>query len=235
MASRQTESRADFAARCGVTKAHITQMCRKGGRLELACVGQRIDIGHEVARAYMDKRGALPKGKAAKKTAGKKASKKKLAGGGETDEEFGERVRNNFPEIGSYLHLTLKQLVDLHGTKTALKDWVNIRKMLADTHKVELANAERQGQIISREFVQTHLIGLLEELSRRMIADASRTIVQRCYSLAKSDAPIEEAEAVVRGILGQNVKKTKDGIVRKIRRAIRGGAARSSDLADRAD
>lgn len=71
--------------------------------------------------------------------------------------------------------------------------------------------------MISRDFVRTHLFGLLEELSRRLLADASRTIARRLYSAAQAGVSIEEAEATVRSILEQNLQRVRDQAKRRLR------------------
>lgn len=106
--------------------------------------------------------------------------------------------------------------IDLDGDDL---DELKALKLQEDIREKRLKNEQTEGALIAREFVKTHLFGLLEELSRRILADGSRTIARKLYTAARSGVPLEEAEAMVRDILSQHLKKARDLAKRRIRGA----------------
>ena len=85
--------------------------------------------------------------------------------------------------------------------------------------KPKLHNQREMRQLISREYVATHVIGLVEEMSLRLLRDSPRSISRRLYALAGSGADIEEAEAVVREQISSQLKNTKARVQANLRKA----------------
>ncbi len=93
------------------------------------------------------------------------------------------------------------------------------RKKTAEAVRLELANAEKAGSLISRELVQTHVFGLIESSNKRLLGDAPPSIARRAQALARANEPIETIEAAVREIISQHLSHVKVQAVR----ALRGG------------
>jgi len=72
--------------------------------------------------------------------------------------------------------------------------------------------------LISRDGVKSQLMGLLEELSRRLLQDGSKTITRRNYGAANSGVALEDSEKETRDIISQNLRKAKDGMTRRLRK-----------------
>ena len=70
----------------------------------------------------------------------------------------------------------------------------------------ELRNWEVEGKLIPRDGVRTHVFGAVEGANRRLLRDAPKTIARRLYAMAKSGASVEEAEQVVREIVGSQLR-----------------------------
>jgi hypothetical protein len=93
------------------------------------------------------------------------------------------------------------------------------RRLAAQVRNEELELAEREGELIGRRFVRQHVIGLLEELFRRLLYDGARTIAIRTAGAARSGSTDEELTALVRGIISAELTATRDRVVRNIRGA----------------
>lgn len=105
------------------------------------------------------------------------------------------------------------------STQTELSDWLDRLKRVEEIREKRLKNEETEGTLIPRELVKTHVFGAIEMVNRRLLTDSPKTIARRLYALAKSGAPIEEAEEVVREIISSQLRPMKDKTVRVLRNA----------------
>lgn len=224
-------SRSELARLARVSPAAITKACK--GQLAPACVGKRVDLDHDAVARYLAAKGAgappaaaptppkrpskpttprpRPKkvAEAAPRSRPRKTAKPKLPLPNEVD---GENVED-------LLKLTLLEIVERFGTKTAFKDWLTARKTIADIREKELKSDETEGRLVERELVKTHVFGAIEAGNRRLLGDSPKTIARRIYGLAKSGAPVEEAEAVVREIISSQLKPVRTTAARVLRNA----------------
>lgn len=190
-------SRAAFARHAGVTAMAISKAARRG--LKDACVGDRIDAAHPAALAYVEQRQA------------KKPPPKAVS--------TPDGVVVEASDLANYGELTIRELVERHGTRRELLDWVDALKKIEDTRKAYLANSQTEGELISRELVATHVLGLLEALTRRLLVDLPRTLVSRLYAAARSSEPPETAEGLVREMLSGQIKPAVTAVGRSLKRA----------------
>lgn len=121
--------------------------------------------------------------------------------------------------IESYADLSIRQISERFGTFKRFADQVDALKKIVEIRKIQLANEEFEGELISRDLVQTQVMAYLNALSLRLLKDSARTIVRRLYALARSDTGMEEAEEVVREIIGSQIQPVKDKAARVLRNA----------------
>lgn len=211
----QTETRSEFARRAGVSAAAITKACRAGGLLREACVGDLVDIAHEAARAYLRGKGIVPPRASIREP---DPAPPESAEPPENYDlpEVGQSFRARYPDVSSCLDLPLRVIVDEFGTVKKFREATTARKEIAATHSQELKNAERTGELIEREYVEQHIFGALEELSRRLLSDAARTITRTIYANARSAVPLEVAEADTRSQLSSAIRRAKENAKRKL-------------------
>lgn len=229
----------------------VTKRCR--GSLAPACVGDRVDLDHEVVREYLgaawpapaptgaEKKGAVrseappaPRPEAGKRK-GKRATKAPApapppAPKDEPDEGQIEIVTAE--DIERYAHLSLTALTRKFGTATAFKDWLAAHKTIEDIREKRLKNDEAEGRLIPREPVRTHVFGAINAVNIRLLRDAPKTLTRRLYALARSGAPVEEAETTAREILGSLLKPMKTNAARVLRNVARGEASEPDDTDD---
>lgn len=218
-------TRSELARIAGVSPAAITKACRKA--LKEARIGKRVDLDHPAVAAYLQKKGVTPT--PARDQAPKKARKSTKArprsGPAKTRANSARSSSRGAPrdgdissdEIEGFAHLPLDELVEMFGTATAFKDWLDARKKIADIREKDLKNEETQGRLIDREFVKTHVFGAIEAGNRRLLSDSPKTIARRLYALAKAGSSIEEAEKIVREIISSQLKPVATTAARVLR------------------
>jgi hypothetical protein len=237
----KTISRAEFARRCGVSKPAITNACKK--ELAPACVGDRIDVDHESARAYMARKGvrlgemvsAVPvaAAPAAAPTKGRKNAAS-VAGAPTTGRQRKQPraattpAPGPSPDVGSPLPGSSDDLEDLanalrpflerFGTDESFKLWLGALKEIELIREKRLKNEETEGRLISRELVKVHVFGAIEAANKRLLADAPKTVASRLFEIARSSTgSLEQGERLVRDELASHLRPLKATAARNLR------------------
>lgn len=190
-------TRSQLARHAGVTVGAITHQCAKGKPLNPAVVEDKIDAGHPAVKRYLEKRGVSSTVPAP------------------VEHEHTEST--GFPEddgtaaaLIAIADLTLNQIEQRFGGHSQFDNYLKSLKLSEEIREKRLKNEDTDGSVISRDFVHTHIFGLLEELSRRMLTDFVRTITRRIYAAAQSGVSLEEAEAIVRDIVAQVLRRSRE-------------------------
>ncbi len=102
--------------------------------------------------------------------------------------------------------MPIRELVQRFGHVDTLRSWLDAAKKAADTRAVDLKNDESKGLLVSRDMVRTHVFGAMEASHVRLLGDAPKSITRRVYAMARADEPIEQAERVVRDMIGSHLK-----------------------------
>jgi len=129
----------------------------------------------------------------------------------EDDPELAE-VKRLFPrvrapgEIRAIADLTVSEVADQFGDAAGACEYISIVKKIADTRMMSLKLAEKEGELVRRDWVRAFIFGQIESLHQRLLRDAPRTIASRVYASAKSGATQGEAEDLIRGILIQHLR-----------------------------
>lgn len=231
-------SKAEFARLCGRSKAAITKALR--GSLRDALVGDRLDIDHPAAGLYLAACGkkAPPAGPPTKSPKRRASDPPAPTDSAESDDSgapdpTAPRRRGSLPppkldrdrgleqlaELPRYRDLTFRELAARWGTFRVFSDLLDALKTIEDIRKTHLHNEETEGGLISRELVRTSLFGGIESAFKRLLTDAPRTIAGRVLAMGKAGASVEEAERVVREIIGGHLKVVKATAVRVLRGA----------------
>lgn len=209
-------SRSEFARKAGVSPAAVTKWCKNAG-VE-ACLGSRVDLEHDAARQYLTDHGVDPDDVTTEADEGTESDS---ADRPEHDEDP-NRLRISCAsdaDFDEYGDLTLRELIDRHGTVTGVGDWLDAMKKIVDIHEKNLKNAEREGQLIPRELVQVHVFGAIESANRRLLSDAAKTIAHELYPMARRGDPVEAAEKKVRELIGKIITPVKVTAARVLREA----------------
>lgn len=136
--------------------------------------------------------------------------------------------RGTDEELAAY-RARLRPLVRRFGGERAFKDWLEALQRMEAILKARLDNGERAGRLISRELVQTHVVGALDGMMRLLLTDSSKTIVRRAYTMARSGKTAEEGEAMAREIMSSQLVHVRDK-VRKLLAQARVAAMRGDEI-----
>lgn len=109
---------------------------------------------------------------------------------------------------------------EARGPTVAVRDLelsaLNRQKRAAEVEKLELANAETRGALISRQLVKTHVYALIDGLFIRLLRDAAPSMARRVHDLASSGASVDECIQMARETISKNLKQVKDSACRTL-------------------
>lgn len=231
-------SRAEFARLAGVSKPAVTK-ASKGPLLQAACSADRIDVDHPDAVAYVaaatkGRKGGASAAEQTDRAPTKTPKSTKAAPRAPTPPAKPGRKRAAKPPapphpppppppptvpaegakpLDAYAQM-LDELVTEFGTARNFRDWLQSRKMIADIREKELKIDEAEGRLIRRDLVMTHLLGLIEGAFRQLLTDTPKKITRTMYAMARSDSPLEEAEARTRAFMSEQLEPLRDHAVR---------------------
>jgi hypothetical protein len=222
-------SRAEFARIAGVSGAAITKACK--GPLAKAGVGKRLDLDHAAALAYLASKDAAPPAAPSKSTkrapkpttarprGEPKAPAREASHTPRRDRRQASTEAEGSPEDLEDLAEALRPLLERFGTETRFRDWLDGLKKIEEIREKRLKNEETEAAVVRREPVKVLVFGAIDATHRRLLSDAPRTIVRRVFAMAKSGTPAEEAEGVVRELLGSILRPVKATAARVLRNA----------------
>jgi hypothetical protein len=95
---------------------------------------------------------------------------------------------------------------------------VQYRRRIAEARRLELANAEREGHLVSRQLVHTHVVGTMHAAFERLLRDTPRSLVARLYALAKAGESVEQGEATARELISTTLQPAVDQMIRSAKR-----------------
>lgn len=95
---------------------------------------------------------------------------------------------------------------------------LQFRKRQAEARKLEIANHERTGQLVEREFVSVHVLSLVERSHIQLLRDLPLQVVGRLYALGRSNASEEEGIKVIRDATTTILTVARDGVVKNLRK-----------------
>lgn len=196
-------------------------------------VGDRIDLDHEAAAAYVaacrDGDGPKPKPARAPTPKPKPAQKppRKPTGSSDppefevaapTEHRRAPHVDRETGYCDELADWTLAEIVEQFGTIRSFKDILEAHEKRERARKNRLDNEQTEGNLIERERVRTHVLGFIEASHKRILSDAAKTVAKRAMGLVKAGASVEELEKFVRDTLGSILRPARDAATRNLRR-----------------
>lgn len=229
-------TQAAFAQVAGVSRASINQAIKPGGRLFPAAVGKRVDATHPTAREYIGNNAKLhiqrqidpreiieppppPPTRSETKVSsglyGPKAATRRPPPDmpSQTSVDFMQQIPDDIREVADK---PLRALVAMFGTSPAFKDWATATKTLEDVHRLRLANAEKEGTLITRDLVSRAFVGPVAGLFSRLLNDGAKSIVKRILVLSESGATEAECVREVQDQMSSFIRPVKDQITKQL-------------------
>ncbi len=230
-------TRSEFARRTGRKPSSVTEACQ--GPLLAACMpGGRINAVHPAAVAWAAKRGIDPSAlldpvaraaveqppieapgaidvsatmaRTSMRGRGRPKAGKAPATASDTDYSQPQ-------DVTDLLQLSLHDLTSRHGSAQGFSDWLDTRKQIAETARLESRNDRDAGRLISAELVKHHVFDLLDGQNRRLLTNTPSTISVRALSAARNGSTLEDLRALIASAIGAELRVSRD----RVRRAIR--------------
>jgi len=211
-------SKAEFGRRVGRGRSTITEACQ--GALTAACLHSgRLDVSHAAVAEWCVARGIDPdvlRDVVASRPARARAEPQLDRTRPKPDPAPSDATHARSLPLDGLLDLTLRQITDRFGSQQGFADFLDQRKKLADTLARELQIDRDRGLLVPRAFIETHVIGLIDGTNRRLLTDVPRSLCRELFSLAKSGAPVEEAESTTRKLIEKQIGGEKTRVLRAI-------------------
>jgi hypothetical protein len=118
-------------------------------------------------------------------------------------------------ELGN---LTLDQVTMLIGQYDQAEEWLKSVKLKEDIRAARLKNEATEGSTISRELVETRVLGVVDEAFRRLLTDGAKTLASQVFAMAKSGQTVQEAEREISATIGKVLELAKTKPQRALKR-----------------
>lgn len=184
----------------GVSRMAISKAVR--GVLSGALQGNKLDLDHPSVVKYLD---GKQQEKAEAKKPTKKPAAKKTAPAPAPKKAQKVIVPKAPPGSTDFEEMTLKEIIGKFGTSYQFKDYLASWKTLADIRLKELQLKERNGQLIERDFVQSHVFALLDGMHKRLLMDTPKTIAAQVIAMTKSGANETEISRTVHDLISAQI------------------------------
>ncbi len=209
-------TRAELARRAGKARSTITGLM--GGPLLACALPQgRVDVAHPVLQRFAREVWHLDPGSlfdagvaseprvapaitepSAPAPPARTRRRAEVSTVGTDDADLPQSLR-------SFLDWRLGDITDRFGSAQGFTDWLEARKLNAETHRLESRNERDAGRLISREFVRQHVIGYLGGLHCRLLADAPRSAAAK-ITVAST---LEDRKLIIAAEIGAHLRDAK--------------------------
>jgi len=220
--AQQPMRQADFGRVCGCSAPVICGAAKPGKPLHAARLPDgRIDALHPSAVAYRQaqaepERCALLAARQAAKAKSRATKRAEASPAAAPLPPLPAGVE--IPDDPAVLaDLTVREVVARYGSAAQFLDWLRAVKVLEDIQATRLRNAEREGQLVARELVRTHVLGAVDTLCVQLLSDTTRTIARRLRVMVSSGRDEVECERFVRDTLESVIKPAKARALRGLR------------------
>jgi len=202
-----------MARRLGVTPSAVTQACRPGGTLAPALVGKGINVLHDAAQAWLERKAADTSTTAAPidvVATEPDDTENSASPPSATEAEAALGPWRAQIDLESLVE-PLSTLTEKYGSSKEFSDWVKCRKTLEEALKAQMLRERVAGRLIARTTVD-RMIQKVDDAFRLMLTDAPRTVATQ---VAPND--MARCTAVVRDALEQILSKGKEQMLMSLR------------------
>lgn len=131
-----------------------------------------------------------------------------------------EAMAVDLPEhLRALLDWRLRDIVNRYGNIPHFEAILKATKTIADIEEKQTKTAQRRGELVDREFIRTHVLGVVDGTLRRLLDEAPSTLAVRALALAKTGGTEGELEDAFRKILTAQLRDMKTSAVRGLRKS----------------
>lgn len=201
-------SRSQFAKMAKVSPAAITKAC--DGRLKAACYGKRIDISTIAAQEYLaDHAGGVRVVEPTHET-------KPLI---PPNDGTSPNVTLDIPDdIAEVLDWTLRDIFEKFKSETQFSDWLKNVSMVETINDKRLKNAQKKGELISRDLVFTAFVDPLNTTHKKMLSDLAKVLSIRIPAMHHAGKTKEEIEDRIRKYMTDYIRPMKAKMAKVVKR-----------------
>lgn len=207
-------SKSAFSSRAGVSPAAITKACQKGGRLNDALgPAGKIDANHPAATLYISDQIKKSKGKPGQ--ANKKPSKVGRSAAKEDKKEQASQRSSAFnPDlILEYEDMTLREIVEQHGTDVQFLDWVKAAKEIISIEEKRIKIKKQKQELLPTEVFEK-VISTFEEAHMKILNENKVTISLEAHQNQQAGYDVSKTEELFEKIVGSTISSAKKKLVR---------------------
>ena len=122
-------------------------------------------------------------------------------------------------KLRKYMDFTLTEIIDKFGTMELFSSLLTAVGKIETIHAQRLKADQSTGELIPREFVRQHVLGLLERVFLRVQTDLPTTLASEVHTMCANGATIEQLEELIREGVSSELQTVKVDTVKKIKRA----------------
>lgn len=215
-------SKSEFARMAGRTPSSISQASRREA-LSPAVVGNQIDVQHPSAIQYLQR---VRRGDQMRRRGGRtKPGQTRADAAAEQSAVVEQQQRCDIspgdvqqslqalPEdIRKLADMTLRQILKIFGTARQMKDFLDATNTLETIHKLRLANAKSEGEVVLRETVERGIVEPMNAAHKMLLMDGSKTIARHVMAMTQAGETAEVCEKWVETKIGDFLKAGKKRI-----------------------
>ena len=122
-------------------------------------------------------------------------------------------------KIRECYEMTLRQVFEQHGSMAIFKDLLLSIKIVEDIHAKRLDADKRTGELIERAFVKQHVLGLVDRIHRRMLAELPVGLSYVVHGKCSTGGTVEEIQQLIKDAVSRELKTVKKDTRNAIRKA----------------
>lgn len=185
------------------TPPAITKAVRVGGVLHSAVVEinekRKINLHHPDAQNWRQ----------AERLAAEQVDVPTMTG---VDPVLEEKVRK-------YLDYTVRDILNKFGTMKLWADLLTAADKIEKIHSQRLQSDRSTGELISRRYVKTRVLGMYERIFLELLSDLPTTLASEVHNMCEIGGTLEEVQQTIHNSLSRAIATVKDDTVKEIRNA----------------
>ena len=136
------------------------------------------------------------------------------------DELENGSVIHDIPEdLDDFVDMTLREILQRFGTKTAFLDWLKATKSIEDINEKRLKNAQTRGELVNRDLIKVGVIEPFDTAFNKLLTDGAKTIARRVSAMNGAGRSVADCEKFVADQISSFIKPAKAKIARTLKNA----------------
>lgn len=122
-------------------------------------------------------------------------------------------------DIGAFIDMTLREVIQRFGTDAAFCDWLKATKEIEAIEEKRLKNAQTRGELVSRKLVKIGVIEPIDAAHIKLLTDGAKTIARRSTAMHGAGRTVEDIEKFVSEQMTSFIRPVKSRVAKALRNA----------------